>query len=484
MRFPNNWIFAGLLAGALGLSYLTIERSPTVWIDEVSYSDPGVNLALGNGFKSSAWYSGPKEELWVGNTPLYPLLLAGWVKLFGFDIVPVRLLNFVLFAFACIAVWGAVCRLHLFRTASAQFWLFALLLLGFGPTYVYRNGRPDCLLLLLFGLMFLAVSLDRRWLRYGLCGVAAFLVPFAGLGGLPYLAICGILYLMLAGKRGFPEFLVIGCSSALGVVALWATYTSLGMWEGFRVSTSAHSTIVGMFHGSESLLSKVSTLLGNFLGDISLLVLVGGVLGAQCLSRLTKRDLPPPDVTILSVFTLVVPLIMMVVGTFPVYYAWMMYVPAAFAWALWYDQLSGEKTASRSALLLAMGVAVLALAGGLPLRTVLAVSQWTARDYAPVREFASAVVRPDDVVYCDPQAYYAVKPRARNVFTGSYDQAMSGEEREAVDLLLVDPSQSDKFKKMFGGEWKPVSSDVVVTARRNSFGASTYNLEAWRRIRE
>lgn len=480
----QHCLFALLLAGSLLASLATLERSPTVWIDEVSYTDPGANLALGKGFKSSAWYSGPKEELWVGNTPLYPLLLAGWVRVFGFEIVPVRLLNFALFALAAAAAWAAVNMLKLFRTLSAKLWLFALLLFGFGPTYIYRNGRPDCLLLLLFALMLLGVSLERKWFRYGLCGLAAFLVPFAGLGGLPYLAMCGFLYLMLAGRRGLPVFLVIGCFSALGVAVLWATYTSVGMWEGFRASTSAHSTLVVLLQDSGSLLSKVRALLKNFLGDISLLVVVGGLWGAQCLSRITNRGRAPSSVTILSVFVLLVPLVMISVGTFPVYYAWMMYVPAAFAWALWYEQRALAQPVNRLVLACAIAIAIFAVVGGLPLRTLLAVSQWSARDYAPVREFIVAVVDSDDVVYCDPKAYYAVKPRARDVFTGSYDQAMSEGEQQAVDLLVVDPNEFDKFANMFGGNWTPVTSRVSVSARRNTFGASTYNLGAWRRVRE
>lgn len=482
-RLTENWIFAGLLAAALVVSCLTIERSPTVWIDEVAYSDPGINLAMGNGFKSSAWYSGPKDELWVGNTPLYPLLLAGWVRVFGFDIVPVRLLNFALFALAAGAAWVAVNRLKLFVAPSAKLWLFALLLFGFGPTYIYRNGRPDCLLLLLFALMLLGVSLQSRWLKYGLCALAGFLVPFAGLGGLPYLAMCGFLYLILSGRRGFPEFVVVGVSSALGLVALWATYTSLGMWEGFRASTSSHSTFVSLFHGSGSVMAKLQDLLKNFTGDISLIALAFGVWGAQLLARAIAAQRPPRVVSILSVFILAVPVVMMLVGTFPVYYAWMMYVPAAFAWIFWYDRLLTEKGAwnARTAVIC---VAMIAILGGLPLRTVLAIRQWEERSYEPVRKLAHATIKPGDAVYCNPQAYYAAKPLAQVAFTGSYVLAMNEKEREQIDVLLVDPIEAETFKSKFGGDWAPMENDVNVSARRNSFGASTYNLEAWRRVRE
>ena len=58
-------------------------RSPPVWMDEVAYSDPGVKLYLGNGFRSTAWATQLAGWFWAGNVPLHPFLLAIWLKRFG-----------------------------------------------------------------------------------------------------------------------------------------------------------------------------------------------------------------------------------------------------------------------------------------------------------------------------------------------------------------------------------------------------------------
>ncbi|SVD30864.1 uncharacterized protein METZ01_LOCUS383718, partial [marine metagenome] len=60
------------------LNIATATRYPVPWTDEVLYIDPAINLAEGNGFISTAWPSQSKEEFWASNSPLYPLLQAGW----------------------------------------------------------------------------------------------------------------------------------------------------------------------------------------------------------------------------------------------------------------------------------------------------------------------------------------------------------------------------------------------------------------------
>lgn len=477
------WI-AALLALILAVNLTTLERSPTVWIDEVTYIDPGVNLAGGKGFTSSAWYSGPKERPWVGNTPLYPVLVAGWVKVFGLEMVPVRLLNVFFYFLAVFLVWWGVVKTRLLATASARIGLVALLLLGFGPTFIYRNGRPDALLVLLFAVVFLGCCIERRWLRYALVAGGSFLVPFAGLSGLPYLALCGFLWLALVGWRGLADVVVAGVASAIGLGVLYAGYSSLDMWEGFRASTSAHSTMMLLDQGLQPLVARRLNEFKEFRGDLSLLALLSGLL-AVAAAGLAWRGLalPSPAVRLL-LFALLVPAVMLIVGTFPVYYGWMSYVPLVFAWALWLDTLSRSGSAVPGVLLvrlacLALG-AVVALAG-LPLRTGLAVSQWSARDYDPVRRLAKEVVGPDDVVFCSPQAYYPVKLAAKATYTASYSKVMSDAERDEVTLLIIDPETFGKFEEFFGCEWQPVGEEAAVASARNKFGASTYNLRAWRR---
>src|SRR5215471_14715245 len=68
----------------------TASRYPFVWTDEVMYADPAVNLYLGHGFTSTAWYAQPSNEFWAGNVPLHSTLLFLWLKIFGFSITTIR----------------------------------------------------------------------------------------------------------------------------------------------------------------------------------------------------------------------------------------------------------------------------------------------------------------------------------------------------------------------------------------------------------
>src|SRR5690242_20281229 len=64
---------------ALVFNFSSITLSPPVWTDETLFADPAINLASGDGFHSAHWPQ-PKEQVFAGNTPLYSLLLALWLK--------------------------------------------------------------------------------------------------------------------------------------------------------------------------------------------------------------------------------------------------------------------------------------------------------------------------------------------------------------------------------------------------------------------
>ena len=87
---------------------------PPVNADEVLFTDPAANLAAGEGFRSSMWYTQPYDSLYASNAPLYSLMLAAWINLTGFSPVAVRTLNYVLMALATFV-------LNRFRIGLLQF---------------------------------------------------------------------------------------------------------------------------------------------------------------------------------------------------------------------------------------------------------------------------------------------------------------------------------------------------------------------------
>ena len=71
------------------LNFASIEIFPIVWVDEVMFTDPAVNLALDGDLSPTAWPTQSDKLVWASNAPLYSLLLGGWIKLFGFTIASV-----------------------------------------------------------------------------------------------------------------------------------------------------------------------------------------------------------------------------------------------------------------------------------------------------------------------------------------------------------------------------------------------------------
>lgn len=70
-------------------------------IDEVSYIDPGVNLATENGFTSTVAMAGWPDRIpftnWGSSNPGMPLLYALWFKVFGFGLIQSKILSSILY---------------------------------------------------------------------------------------------------------------------------------------------------------------------------------------------------------------------------------------------------------------------------------------------------------------------------------------------------------------------------------------------------
>src|SRR5438094_9437331 len=83
----------GHVAVLFAINLSSIEVYPLVGGDEAGYTDPGINLALGNGLTSSAWPNVYWGKFWYSFPPLFPTLIAVCVTLFVVSLTLVRSLN-------------------------------------------------------------------------------------------------------------------------------------------------------------------------------------------------------------------------------------------------------------------------------------------------------------------------------------------------------------------------------------------------------
>ncbi len=432
------------------LNLVTATRYPSVWVDEVQFSDPAVRLAGGEGFTSTAWFAQPSHAFFAGNVPLYSLVLSGWVRAFGVSALAVRSLNYFLTALLCALLCGFAAARGWIRRDRAT--LLALLLMaGHSIMFSFRMGRYDVLAMCLFALGAWAwADTNRTRSMAALFAIATFL-PWAGLQTLPAAAVyCALLCLWL-GREAFLRSLAAGTGILAGAAALFAFYSSHGVWSAFRASTSG----IGLI--GQSVTQKLAHLPAAYLGDKSALCLIA----AACLLSWRGRT---KLLSFALTCALLLPAALHLAGKFPVYYGWMTYLPLAVAVA---SRLQSEPRGNvRRA---AMALACLAIAVGLPGRMVAVAAQWRDRDPRAIEQWvATSGIASGQPVVADFKTYYALRRQGAAIYLPTYLDAMSATERASVHTLLLRREDLDRATSLLGGQWQPAGPEWSTTRAGNT----------------
>ena len=156
---PELISLLAILAMFLTVNILTAEISPTVWIDEVMFTDPAVNLENSlDILHRPAWSAQSDQDFWSGYPPLYSVLLSAWLRVAPISPAGVRWLDadadgaFV----PCILARAQAQSDHQMRSARLLF--IILILCGYSTTFSYRCGRADTLGILIVSLLALLVA--------------------------------------------------------------------------------------------------------------------------------------------------------------------------------------------------------------------------------------------------------------------------------------------------------------------------------------
>ena len=483
-------MLALLLVAWFALNYLTITRYPVVWIDEVSYADPAINLVESGHWVSSCWAQ-PVTQFWAGNTPLYPMLLYVWLKVTGVSMMAVRSFNLLIMILLALALWRALRRLRPAGRPGAGLLLMLLLLSGYSMILDYRGGRPDCLCALLFGLAFMAVAtsptssatssatlskppsvtssepssepssatssetpsqpwspfsltvrpiLGKRELAVFLC---AALMPWAGLQCLPVLAVTGGLVLLFDRRVYGGTILAAALGAIVGLAGLWLFYKAHGAWPTFVASVAPHTSAgMGQFRHHNRLPK-----------DFSLILLFAGALLVQgvCRKRSSKGFTDSP-LTLGLVLSLAIGAGLILAGKFPTYYGWAAYVPLALAVVLeWAD--SASDSWKRRLLTVVCGATVLV---GPVLHGAAALYDWPFRAPSIPETLVARNVRSGDMAYADQEVYYALRRHGLVPYVGYYIETMSPEEKQRVSILFLKPERLEWARGFIGGTWEKV----------------------------
>lgn len=444
-----------LVAAFLTINLITGTRSPTVWQDEVLYSDPAANLAFGHGFTSSAWPGQHYGDFWAGNVPMHQFLLAGWFKIFGFSLLSARSMNYVLISAAICCIWIACRRWGLLRTNAFSLVAALVILCGTGLTMSYRSARPDCLAILLASIAFLAFTIASTTTRRAALLGLGLLFPASGLQLAVFAAVFALFVMVWTRGKHFTDFLALGCGIFLGVVALAGFYSSLGVMGNFIAGVTKYADVGGRNLTRWERLRDVSHyLMGDKTQTVLALIAIASVLvinRGKSQSRLLLFGLGA---------WLFVSFTMTALIKYPVYYTWMAGIPLIICLFAALENAREDGTARRWSGY-AVFAALLISALGLPLKLTCTLLRWPSRDQQLVENYVRPYANHGGWILTDFTAYFAVKNATNNVVLKTYLPTASDEEKSRIKIAIVPPDNGEQLATSFGGQWQPLASPLI-----------------------
>ena len=483
LRRELTWL-AALIVAFVAVNLATAVHYPAVWVDEIQFADPAINLVTGHGFTSSVWVKQDAAAFWAGNVPLYTGLLAAWLKLTGVSALAVRSLNFVLMPLVAVAAWAFARRSGLVPDPRARVLLVLLLLTGHALTFSFRMGRYDVLGMLLFALAALAWTIKFAPLRLALLAGLAALAPACGLQLIPGAVLYCALLLVFQRRAALANVAAVGAGLAIGAGALYAFYALHGVWDAFRASTTAVG-VIG--HGFAD---KLADLPRIYLADKSQLALL--VAAAVLLATTPTPRWRADPLWFGLAAAAVIPGVLQLAAKFPVYYGWLVYAPLAVGVtsrvgaprniALGHPEPVGRRWPVALCLMLAV-------VAGLPARVAGGAWNWMRSDPTALEAAVGHAIGGDDVVLADFKAYYPVKDRAAQLYAPTYLGAMTAAEKQSLTALLVRADRGESIAAALPGRWQAVGAAMAAGSGppgwperfMREFAEENYALQLFRR---
>ena len=458
MTSQRALLWALLLSAALLLLDLfTYSIFPTPWGDEIWLSEPAINLATQGAFTTSTWPLQPPGAFWAANTPLYSLLLAGWIHLAGQSLLALHALNYVLITLAALIIWWAAGRFRLVTHPAARLLLIPLIHCGYTVSFAYRCSRPDILALVNLLVFVLALACSRREWRGPLAALSAGVAVWTGLQLGPWIGMATILF-WWAGWIRVREVAWVIAGGFVGCALLLLFFKTHGVLSDFFVGVTV-GRAENLDCSFPSPLTKLKKILSAYILDYSLLpvILASGFFFFKWRSFFDADA--RKRVTILFLFVIVPPLLLNLMGRFGWYYGYMMYVPACLLMVFCHDRVvrQGKRSAAVPNLVLVLAAAA-AIAIGLPKWLILGSYCFDLKAPSEIQRTLRQSIAPADVACCENAMFFQVKSVTPSVYSMSMfllSDKLPDRERERVNVLVIFPKDAARLTHYFGGEWVP-----------------------------
>jgi 4-amino-4-deoxy-L-arabinose transferase-like glycosyltransferase len=424
-----------------------LDRSPVVWIDEVTLNDPAKELAQTGILRSSvfAGFNG-FERAYYWQPPGQALTMALIYRIFGLGLWQTRLPGLLLGA-AVLHTLYLVSRQLLGRYRAA---VIATLLLALDPKFLQsaRSGRMDtqCLLLALLAVwLYLGAASQpesaktRRTYLIAGSGLAVGLAGITHPVAISWALAIGLLLLIEGGSRRIIDLPLFGFTAGLPL-AIWV----LIAWLASNLDLLA---IQFLAHGRSHLVqgtwpTRIAAELGRYPREYALvpLLLLTYFLGLTF--TIASRQDPTAKRRILVLFWVTFLFNGFVMSKqLGFYFLHPALILSIAAGALIDQILLALATRQRLHVLASRiyitALAVNLLAGGVVGRLLSLVWQWQARDYHQVEMAVAQAVPRGSIVWGPPEVWYAVESAGSSLrLLGEPDPARhdyivirSGEER-------------------------------------------------------
>jgi hypothetical protein len=301
-----------------------------------------------------------------------------------------------------------------------------------------RLGRPDPTCLLVASLFCVAWNGKRPAIPLFLLGAASF---WSGIHLTVWLLVCGAALLAVdftdAQRR---RFLAAATGMITGAVMLVLLYWREDVLFSFASAVLPHTVLGRLGFGRQEVAGIVwppRELLGLAAGDYSIWVLGPFVLLFAFLARTEGADgwrtalwcALTVGGTCLAFYFL---------GVTPQYYSWMLFVPLTAATFTLADEAAGRQHGRAKLLILLLAVTACVLsASAIPRRILKVTAYGPLMPQKILKERIAPMIGDARCVFADPKAYYAVKQPGRVVMTGMYASAMTEDEADMCDAVIV-----------------------------------------------
>ena len=491
----NKYIFISLFVVSvlwIIFNLIILTRSPTVWMDEVAYSDPAVNLYLFGNFFSSAWRSIPPDKFWSGNVPGYQFLLYLWFSFTGFSLETTRLFPLIITLFSGLFFTYSLNEAKLIKSKVILVGFFITFLYSGSVSYAYKQVRPDIICILLLALLFRVMTLKVNNSndippQKKILFIAGCITPLFGLQFLPFFTLLFLCNYFLFGKVKDIYFGLFYITGALvGLFLLVVLYYANGSLEYFIASITPHVKILNSQVISEDIfnINSPSSWLELFSKDIGSIILLSMILTVYTIRKYTYQHVAVEKklLTAALLVFIFIPFGMAGLGMYRPYYTFMVGIPLIIIAAIYIDLLI-LTSAPHKLIRLASLFFLIILLTGFPARFILSINEWEERDYSIVTRFVLKNVNETDIAFINWQAYYPAKIKAKKILF-HYDIS-NHSDISKVSVLIVEKDFFKKNSAFNESQWIEIDSLGLLRPQNKKYYfisvANKYELTAYRR---